>query len=292
MLKDNILETENLNVFYGETAAVSSLSLSARRNESVGIIGESGSGKSTLLKAIAGILPGGALTSGTITFDGRDLNSLPRKTRRQLLGSEISMIFQNPESFLDPVVRVGRQMEEYLMARNALSRKDALERSLNLLSSLSLPDPERVMDSYPFELSGGMCQRVSIAMAAANHHLKLLLADEPTSALDQNIRSTTAELLMKVRAEREAVLLLVTHDMRLIEQTANHIYVMYKGLLVEGGRTKEVLEHPGHPYTESLIEAIPEKGKDFRHFTMYKEPAEALMKQKRVAISGSHWALK
>lgn len=284
-----LLTIKELSVSYGEVRAVTGLSLMIAAGRTAAILGESGSGKSTLLKAIAGLTEPSVKIKGDIVYRGRSLILMGRKERARLMGSEISMIFQNPESFLDPVETIGRQMEEVLLLHGCRTKEEARERSLSLLRSLALPDPERVLASWPFELSGGMCQRVSIAMAAAGMHLKLMLADEPTSALDEVVRAATAGVIRKVCDETGAALLLVTHDVRLAEQLADEIGIMYRGRLVEYGSRQEIITSAAHPYTKSLLRAVPGKNTDFLNYERYR--GDGWVTGKIRTITDTHWVL-
>ena len=285
-----LLKIKELSVKYGEKKALDSVSFAVPHGITVGILGESGSGKSTLLKAIAGLLEPPAAADGDILYQGQSLLHGRDAAQRRLLGNEITMIFQNPESYLDPVKRIRSQMEEILLLHGCRNKTEAREKAADLLRSLALSDPEFVLNSYPFELSGGMCQRVSIAMAAAGNQTKLMLADEPTSALDQVVRRTTAELIRQVQKRTNAALLLVTHDMRLAKQLADQIGIMYRGRMVEWGMAGEVLQSPCHPYTKNLLEAIPSLESDYSRFRRYLGKED--MTGTRNWISETHWVLK
>ena len=285
-----LLEIKELSVSYGEKKALDAVSFAVSPGITVGILGESGSGKSTLLKAVAGLLEPPAAADGDILYQGQSLLHGQDAVKRKLMGNEITMIFQNPESYLDPVKRIGRQMEEILFLHGYRNKKEAGKKAAELLRSLALSDPESVLNSYPFELSGGMCQRVSIAMAAAGSRTKLMLADEPTSALDQVVRRTTAELIQQVQKQTNAALLLVTHDMRLARQLADQIGIMYRGRMVEWGTSGEVLQSPCHPYTKNLLEAVPSPESDFSRFRRYLEKEKS--EKTKEWISETHWVLK
>ena len=271
MLTNNILDVKKLNVKYGENYACRDISFEVPEGAAVSLIGESGSGKTTTLSAIMGLLSSNANCHGEIIYDGNDLVSMSLKDKRKLLGSQIVTIFQNPESFLDPIYRVGRQMEDYFILQNKISRKEANTLSKELLENLAFDNVEKVLKSYPFELSGGMCQRVSIAMILGCAKAKLILADEPTSALDQIIRAQTADLIKNVKEKLGASLLLVTHDIKLAETMSDYTGVMYKGQMVEWGTTEKILKKPSHPYTQSLIAASPRLDTDYTNYKMYRE---------------------
>jgi peptide/nickel transport system ATP-binding protein/dipeptide transport system ATP-binding protein len=293
MLTKNILEIEQLNVCYGVSKrAVIDVSFAVPEGKSVAIIGESGSGKSTTLSAIMGILPGSAACSGSIRYNGRDLLQMGSSRRRKLLGSDIVTIFQNPERFLDPTLKVGRQMEDYLIYQNGIKRGEAGKMSQELLESLSFDNPDQVRASYPFELSGGMCQRVSIAMILGCAKARLILADEPTSALDQVIRHQTAQLIKQVQEKLNASMLLVTHDIRLADKMSDLIGVMYQGRMVEWGTREEILQDPRHRYTQILIAASPDRDTDFCSFESYREESYSDQDLQKKEISDTHWVLE
>ncbi|WP_051207678.1 ABC transporter ATP-binding protein [Butyrivibrio sp. AE3006] len=291
MLTKNILDVKKLNVKYGDNYACRDISFEVPEGAAVSLIGESGSGKTTTLSAITGLLSSNAVCQGELIFDGHDLGNMSIKDKRILLGSQIVTIFQNPESYLDPIYRVGRQMEDYFILQNKMSRKEANTLSKDLLTNLSFDNPEKVLNSYPFELSGGMCQRVSIAMILGCAKAKLILADEPTSALDQIIRTQTADLIKKVKERLNASLLLVTHDIKLAEAMSDYIGVMYKGRMVEWGTMEEILKSPGHPYTQSLIAASPSRNTDYASYKMYHEDSSEGALAERISITETHWVL-
>ena len=290
MLKNNILQISDLTVRYGHKEALRKVSFSLSAGQSVGIIGESGSGKSTLLNTIDGILGKEAEVSGAVSFDGQNLLTLTSEERRKLMGDEIMLIFQNPEAFFDPIRRIGRQMEDSIMLHHAISRKEAGNLAESLLEKLSFPDVRKIMRSYPFELSGGMCQRVAIAMSAGGRNTKLILADAPTSALDQLIRKDAAEFIMNIREQLGAALLLVTHDLRLAGQISDIIGVMYRGRMVEWGLKDEILGEPAHPYTKSLIGAVPDQNSDFSHYERYY--GDISTDSSKEPITETHWVLR
>ncbi len=293
MLTKNILEIEQLNVCYGGSKrAVIDVYFAVPEGKSVAIIGESGSGKSTTLSAIMGILPGSAACSGSIRYNGSDLLQMGSSRRSKLLGSDIVTIFQNPERFLDPTLKVGRQMEDYLIYQNGIKRGEARKMSQELLESLSFDNPDQVRASYPFELSGGMCQRVSIAMILGCAKARLILADEPTSALDQVIRHQTAQLIKQVQDKLTASMLLVTHDIRLADKMSDLIGVMYQGRMVEWGTREEILQDPRHRYTQILIAASPDRDTDFCSFESYREENYSDQDLQKKEISDTHWVLE
>ena len=252
-----ILELHNVNVSYKENIAVKNISMEIKESEIVGIVGESGSGKSTLIRSIINLLgKQGKVNSGEIWFDNRNLLSLSQLKMRQIRGKEISMVLQNPELSLDPLWTIGNLFYESMRFHGNISKNDSLHRGEELLRSLSMEDTSRILKSYPFELSGGMCQRVAIAIAMANNPT-LLLADEPTSALDVTVQNQVIETMIQMRDMFSTAILMVSHNIGAIARVADVIGVMYRGELVEWGKKNDVLYHPTHEYTKSLIRAIP-----------------------------------
>jgi oligopeptide/dipeptide ABC transporter ATP-binding protein len=257
-IADPVLRVQSLTTEFrsrnGPLRAVDNLSVDVPRARALAVIGESGSGKSALLKTILGVEPITASVTGKVLLEGRDLISLPRKEREAVRGRQIAMVFQDPLTALDPVFTVGRQLTETLCRHLGLDRTTAKDRAIGLLSAVQIPSPEKRMKSYPFELSGGMRQRVVIAMALACEPV-LLLADEPTTALDVTVQARVLHLIRNIQLERQMSMILVTHDLAVAAQIADDIAVMYAGRLVEGGPVAEVLGSPSHPYTRGLLEA-------------------------------------
>ncbi len=252
-----MLEIQNLCISYGGRETVKDVSFAVQPGQIVGIVGESGSGKSTILRSLLNLLPGnGKITSGKLFFHGQELTGISEKDWRRIRGKEISMIFQHPMESLDPTERIGSQFCESMKAVQGIGKKEAFSKAEELLSDLGLDDPKRVLNSFPFELSGGMCQRAAIAMAAANG-AELILADEPTSALDVTVQAQTIEVLKKLRDRNGTSILLVTHNMGVVANMADFLGVMYQGELVEWGTVQKVLHDPEHEYTKKLIRAIP-----------------------------------
>ncbi|MDO4633128.1 MAG: ABC transporter ATP-binding protein [Eubacteriales bacterium] len=259
-----MLELKQLCISYGDLQTVKDVSFTVNSGQIVGIVGESGSGKSTTIRSILGILPGnGKITSGEILFDHQNLAKYTKKDWTRVRGREIAMIFQHPAESMDPVVRIGDQFYESMRAVQKTDRRTAMARAKELLTELQLEDTERILRSYPFELSGGMCQRVAIAMAMANGS-RLLLADEPTSALDVTVQAQTIKVLLGLREKYGTSILLVTHNMGVVAHMADMVGVMYHGELVEWGSRDQVLNYPTHEYTRRLIRAIPkmQQGED------------------------------
>ena len=253
-----LLEVQHLSVAFGAFKAVDGVSLSVEAGEVVGIVGESGSGKSVTALALMGLIDEpGRVDADRLRFDGRDLLTLRERERRQLLGRDIAMIFQDPSSSLNPCFTVAFQLMETLRIHEGGSRKALRERALQLLRDVEIPDAERRLDAYPHQLSGGMCQRVMVAMAIACRP-RLLIADEPTTALDVTIQAQMLTLLLKLQRERGMALVLITHDLGVIAEVAQRVLVMYAGQVVETAAVPQLFDAPRHPYTEALLSALPE----------------------------------
>ena len=252
-----LLEIKNLNINYKNSIkAVKNVSLTLEDNQIISIVGESGSGKSTLIRAILKLLPtGGKIESGKIFFLEKDILTLNKKELNKLRGKDIGMIFQDPNSTMDPIKTIEKQFIEYILEHNNISKKEAIDLAKKYLLKLNLIDVERVLKSYPFELSGGMKQRVSIAMAMAQNP-KLLLADEPTSALDVTIQAQVINELKKIRENFKTSIILVTHNMGVAAYISDKIAVMRNGEIVEFGDRDQIIKNPQHDYTKSLLNAI------------------------------------
>jgi len=256
-----LVRVEGMHVVYatneGPIVAVDQVDLTIARGEIVGIIGESGSGKTSLVRAIAGLLGRNAgVRRGQLWFDGQLVYSHGHDSRAKLRGERVGVVFQNARESLDPVMKVGAQVSEVLRAHRAVSRTKARDHVLGLFRSLGFEDPRRVFDSYPFQLSGGMCQRAAIAAAVVTEP-DLLIADECTSALDVTTQAEVVALFSKVAKEANRTLLFVTHDILLAAQCCTRLVVMYAGQVVEDGPVGDVIGHPRHPYTKALIDAVP-----------------------------------
>jgi len=253
-----LLDVQHLSVtFGGPTPAVDDVSFSIARGETLGLVGESGSGKSVTAFSILRLLqPSGRITGGRVMFEGRDLLNLTEGEMREVRGAGISLIFQEPMTALNPVMRVGDQIAEALLVHGKSSRAEARARAVELLEAVKIPDATRLVRDYPHQLSGGMRQRVMIAIALACRP-PLVIADEPTTALDVTIQAQVLELLRELKARYNLALLLITHDFGVIAEMADYVAVMYKGRLVEHGAVREVLRHPSHDYTRNLLAAVP-----------------------------------
>jgi len=253
-----LLEVEDLSVEFGRFRAVDSVSLRVEAGEVVGIVGESGSGKSVTALALMGLIDEpGRVTAERLSFDGRDLRTMPVAERRALMGRDIAMIFQDPMSSLNPCFTVEYQLTETLRIHEGGTRRALRARALDLLRDVEIPDAQRRLDAYPHQLSGGMSQRVMVAMAIACNP-RLLIADEPTTALDVTIQAQMLALLLKLQRERGMGLMLITHDLGVIAEVAQRVMVMYAGQVVETAQVPDLFIAPRHPYTEALLSALPE----------------------------------
>lgn len=265
-----ILEIDRLSTHFevagGPIKAVEDNSLTLHEGEILGIVGESGSGKSTLLRSIMGLIEEpGRIVAGSVEYRGRDLSELSESELRELRGNEISFVFQEPSSHLNPAYTVGEQIGDVLAAHTEMDERERRERVYELLDLLGIPSPEERAESYPHEFSGGMAQRVCIAMALACEP-DLLLADEPTSALDVTIQAGIIDLLTDLQERFGVGMLWVTHDMGVVAETCDSIGVMYAGNIVEYGDVEDVFDDPKHPYTEALLGSVPSHRDTTRRF--------------------------
>ena len=257
-----MLEIRDLHVKFHnrDREAVAGVSLTIGDGEIMGLVGESGSGKSVTAMSIAGLLPRKQCDlSGDILLDGEDLLHAPRSALRQIHGRRIGVVFQEPMSAMDPLMRVGEQVGEVLRIHTKLSKEERREKVLEVMRAVELADPEAVYEKYPHELSGGMLQRAMIAGAIVINP-SLLLLDEPTTALDVTIQAQILELLKKLNAESGISMLFISHNLNVVRKLCKRVAVMQRGQLVEEGATEDVFFHPQHPYTKRLIEAIPTRG--------------------------------
>jgi peptide/nickel transport system ATP-binding protein len=257
---DALLKVENLRTVFASTppvVAVNDVSFEIRKGETLGLVGESGSGKSvTAFSIIRLVQEPGRIVSGKILFQGTDLLSLPEDEMRHVRGAGIGFVFQEPMAALNPVMRVGAHIAEALMVHGLASRADARARAIELLRAVRIVDPEQRVDDYPHQLSGGMRQRVMMAIALACRP-PLVIADEPTTALDVTVQAQILELLRDMKREFDLSLLLITHDFGVIAETADRVAVMYRGQIVEQGPVRDILRNPQHPYTRGLLDSIP-----------------------------------
>jgi dipeptide transport system ATP-binding protein len=257
-----LLNIKNLTVKFatatGRFTAVDGIDVHVDRGEVLAIVGESGSGKSVSMLAVMGLLPDTAtITADEMTYDGRDISNMSKAERRTLIGREITMIFQEPVASLNPSFTVGFQIEEVLRLNLGLSRQDAHTRALGLFRAVGIPEPETKINAYPHQMSGGQCQRVMIAIAIASNP-RLLIADEPTTALDVTIQKQILDLLMKLQEDYGMALILITHDMGVVAETADRVVVQYQGKKMEEADVLSLFENPQSPYTRALLSALPE----------------------------------
>jgi len=254
----SILEVRDLGVAFGPIHPLSGVNFSIKKGETLGIVGESGSGKSLTAMSIMGLLPlfGGRITSGSINFDGQDLTKLTDRAWRKLRGGRIGLITQNPMTSLNPLQKIGPQVDEVAILHLGMSRAQARTRTVEILGTLRIPEPEATCNRYPHQMSGGMKQRIVIAMALAAKP-DALIADEPTTALDVTVQAQIIRLLDDLVKKRDLALVLITHDMSVIAQTCDKVVVMYAGRAIEQGPVATIFESPHHPYTQALIGCIP-----------------------------------
>ncbi len=258
-----LLSVNNLEVVFplrtGLVTAIKDVSFDLEQGERIGIVGESGAGKSVSAFAILNLISKpGYLAAGSILFNGRDLASLGEEEMRQIRGNEISMIFQDPMMTLNPVLTIGTQMEETILAHKNMSRQEARKISVAKLKAVQIPSTETRLTQYPHELSGGMRQRVVIAIALLSDPA-IIIADEPTTALDVTIQAEILELLLNLCNDFDVGLILITHDLGVVSEVTQRILVMYAGRIIEQGPTHQVIARPMHPYTQGLLGALPEK---------------------------------
>jgi peptide/nickel transport system ATP-binding protein len=256
-----LLEIRDLKTHFatddGMVQAVDGVNLTIARGETLGVVGESGSGKSVAMLAVMGLLPKTAIiTADVLEFDGHDLRKITPRARRSIIGRDMAMIFQEPMTSLNPVFTVGEQIAEVLRRHEGLGRRAALERTVDMLGLVQIPNPRRRVHDYPHQFSGGMRQRVMIAMALSCNP-KLLIADEPTTALDVTIQAQILELLADLKSRLGMAIMLITHAMGVVAETTQRVVVMYAGKVIEEASVKQLFGNPRHPYTQGLIRSIP-----------------------------------
>lgn len=260
-MRESLLSVDDLKVRFktedGYVSTVNGVSFDVEKGETLAIVGESGSGKSVTSLALMGILPAnGEVYDGELRFEDKDLRNLTKKQYRQLRGNEIAMIFQEPMTALNPVFTIGYQLRETLMLHYKLSKDQAQKKGIEMLETVGIPDAEKVMGRFPHQLSGGMRQRVMIAMALSCNP-KLLIADEPTTALDVTIQAQILTLLRNLKEKSNTSIMIITHDLGVVAELADRVIVMYAGEVVEQAPINELFERPLHPYTQGLMASIP-----------------------------------
>lgn len=261
-MSENILTVKDLKTYFytasGIAKAVDGVSFNIAKGETMGIVGESGSGKSVTSSSIIRLLPPrtGKIVGGSIEFEGKDVLALSKKELNDFRGKDIAVIFQDPMTSLDPVFKIGKQMTEMIMAHQNVTKDEAWKMAVEALSKVGIPEPEKRMNSYPYELSGGMCQRVIIAMAVCCKP-KLIIADEPTTALDVTVQAQVLELLKELQRDMDTAILLITHNLGVVWEMCDKVMVMYAGNTVEFADTKTLYSNPRHPYTWGLLDSMP-----------------------------------
>ena len=281
-MSDNILEVRNLSTYFmvegsSPVRAVDGLSYTVERGECTAIIGESGSGKSVSVLSVMRLVPypPGRIMSGEVIFDGEDLMKYTDEQMQELRGKRISMIFQEPSAALDPVMTIGKQIEEAIHLHLDMSKKDAHQKAIDLLAQAGIPNAEERVNQYPYEFSGGMQQRAMIAMAMCCDP-EMLIADEPTTALDVTVQAQVLEQLNQLRRKFGTTLIIITHNLGIVARYATSVKIMYGGRLVEQGPTREIFRNPSHPYTVGLIKAVPrlDRPRSDKLYTIEGEPPD------------------
>ena len=264
-MNNRVLTIDNVRlsfpIYQGEVSVLNNISLHIDRGEIVGVVGESGSGKSVTAMLAMRLLPPGSyqIHGGAITLMETDMLNAPEKTLRDIRGNKVAMIFQEPMTALNPTRRIGKQMVDVIRRHRPLSVRAARERAIELLNDMQIADPQRVLERYPFELSGGMRQRVMIAIAFSCEP-DLLIADEPTTALDVTVQRQVLRLLKQKAQATGTAVLFISHDMAVVSQVCDRLYVMYAGSIIESGATRPLLQHPQHPYAIGLLNSAPDNG--------------------------------
>lgn len=255
-----MLKLDNVTISYKNVPTVQNFNLDMKEGQIVSLVGESGSGKTTVIRAVLGLLAGGGkVTEGSITFEGEDLLSYTPEQWRKLRGSDISMIFQDSGAMMNPTRKVGKVFTEYILTHENISKKEAWSKGIAMLERMRLPSPDNIMESYPFQLSGGMRQRVGIAMGMT-YQPKLLLADEPTSALDVTTQAQIVRQMMKLRDDYHTGIIVVTHNLGVAAYMSDYIVVMKNGRMEDQGTREYILKESKNKYTRKLLEAVPSRG--------------------------------
>ena len=266
----HLLHVKNLKTYFytfeGIAKAVDDISFYLKKGETLGLVGESGCGKSVTAQSIMRLIPEppGKIVNGKIDFDGIDLVQLDMEEMRNIRGKRISMIFQEPMTSLNPVYTIGNQISEMFILHEKLSKRESWKKSIEMLKKVQIPAPEKRVQEYPHQLSGGMRQRAMIAMALSCNP-EILIADEPTTALDVTIQAQIIELMLQLKEDFNAAIILITHDLGVVAEIAQRVVVMYAGKVVEEGQTITIFEEPKHPYTQGLLKSIPKLGERSMH---------------------------
>ncbi len=291
MANDSLLTIDDLTISYGSKVAVQSVGFNIHSGEVVSLVGESGSGKTTVLRSILSLMDKNArVLAGEVVFNGKDMLALTARQREKIAGSEVSMIFQNSESAFDAVHTLGSQLVECIRAHQKLDKVQAKDLAIKVLSQFGFDDVEQIWNAYPFELSGGMCQRAAIAVAMVNKP-KLLLADEPTSALDATIQAQAVKTLVSLKEKYNTSILMVTHDIGVAANMSDFIGVMYKGRLVEWGRKDEVLFKAQSPYTKFLLQSVKGIKNDLKNIGLF-DLNKYVVGDNKIYCSKTHWSLE
>lgn len=277
--------TVSFNAYAGKVQAVRGVSFDLKRGETLAIVGESGSGKSVTNKSIMGILSQNAvIESGEILYDGMDLTKLSEKEFCQLRGKRIAMVFQDPLSALNPIMKVGKQITETILVHQKLSRQEAKKKAIALMEAVGIPDAPKRFNQYPFQFSGGMRQRIVIVIALACNP-EILICDEPTTALDVTIQAKILELIKDIKARMNLSVIFITHNMGVVANMADRICVMYAGKIVEFGTSDDIFYHPAHPYTWALLSAMPDMESKEKLFSIPGAPPNMLTPPKGDAFA-------
>lgn len=261
-MTEHLLQVENLRVHFktygGEVQAVRGVTFHVEKGETVAVVGESGCGKSVTAQAIMGLIPNppGRIVDGKILFNGKEITTMPKKELLSVRGAEIGMVFQDPMTALNPTMKVGTQIVEGFVRMHKVSKEEARKKAMEMLRLVGIPDPEKRVDQYPHEFSGGMRQRVVIAIALANNP-KLVIADEPTTALDVTIQAQILDLLKGLQEKEQLSIVIITHDLGVVAEIAHRAVVMYAGVVVETGKVEDIFANPKHPYTWGLMRSLP-----------------------------------
>lgn len=288
-MSETILDVKNLTVSFktynGMVKAVRGIDFTLHKGETLAIVGESGSGKSVTTKAILGILPGNAvIEEGEILYKGEDMAKYSPKDFYKIRGKEISLIFQDPLSALNPIMKIGKQITEALVLTDKMNRKDAKKRALELMEMVGIPEPEARYEQYPFQFSGGMRQRIVIAIALASN-ARIMICDEPTTALDVTIQAKILEEIQRIKEEQDLSVIFITHDLGVVANMADRICVMYAGQIVEVGTSEEIFYSPAHPYTWALLSSMPDMETKDRLFSIPGTPPNMIAPPKGDAFA-------